>query len=66
MVSQKDIYTSAQLLIKQHGKKAEDVATRRMEELMDKDDAKGAGVWLAIASAITDLQNLKQQQGKLH
>jgi hypothetical protein len=64
MVSQKDIYASAQLLIKQHGNKAEDVAVRRMQELMDKDDAKGAGVWLAIAGAVTDLENIKQR--KLH
>ena len=65
MISQNDICRSAQLLIKEHGDKAEDVAERRMRKLMENNDAKGAGVWLSILSAIEDLRNIKQQ-GKLH
>ena len=65
MVSQKDIYISAQLLLKQHGENAEEVAEQKMQKLMDQDDAKGAGVWLSIMSAIEDLRNVKQQE-KLH
>jgi hypothetical protein len=65
MVSQKDIYISAQLLIKQHGNKAEDIATQKMQEMIDKDDVKGAGVWLSIGQAIENLRVVKSQ-GKLN
>jgi hypothetical protein len=65
MTSQKDIYISAQLLIKQHGDKAEAVAEQRMHEMMEKDDAKGASVWLSISCAIDDLR-ATEQKGKLH
>ena len=65
MVSLKDTYLSANTLIQQYGDEAETVATQRMHELMDKDDVKGASVWLDIASAIDDLQSIKRQ-GKLH
>lgn len=65
MVSQKDIYISAQLLIKEHGKKAEEVAEQRMHELLGKDDPKGAGAWLSIMGAINDL-NTVAVEGKLH
>lgn len=65
MVSQKDIYISAQLLIQQHGEQAESIAMQRLQVLMDKDDVQGASVWLSVACAIEDLQNLNHQ-GKLH
>lgn len=61
----KDIYISAQLLVKQHGDKAEQVADERMRELMAKDDAKGAAVWLSISAALHDLRCV-DSQGKLH
>ncbi len=56
MISDKDIYTTANMLIKEHGDKAEEHAQKRMYELMDADDAKGAGVWLSVMQAIHDLQ----------
>lgn len=65
MVSQKDIYISAQLLIKQHGDRAEDVAAEKMQAMMDSDDVQGAGVWLSVGQAIEDLR-ARNQQGKLH
>jgi hypothetical protein len=65
MIDHKDIYRSAQLLIKQHGQNAEDIAAERMQELMQKDDAKGASVWLEICHAI-DVLNMRDHQGKLH
>jgi hypothetical protein len=65
MTSSKDIYIPAQLLLKQHGDKAEDVADKRMQELMAKDDAKGAAVWLSISSAIHDLRCMQSLE-KLH
>jgi len=65
MVGQKDIFISAQLLIKHHGDKAEDYAFQKMLALIEKDDAKGSGVWLSIMSAIDDLRNV-ELQGKLN
>lgn len=65
MISQKDIFISAQLLIKQYGDAAEAYASQQMHRLMEKDDVKGAGAWLAIIAAIDDLKNVKSQ-GNLH
>jgi hypothetical protein len=65
MVSRKDIYLSANVLIQRYGNEAETIAWKRMHELMDKDDVRGASVWLSIAGAIDDLQNVKRQ-GTLH
>lgn len=57
-----DIYISAKILIDQHGAEAEDFASDRMNHFMEKDDAKGAAVWLGIMSAINDLNNLSRQK----
>jgi hypothetical protein len=65
MISQKNIYITAQMLIKQHGDEAEDYADGMMRSFIEKDDVKGAGVWLSIGQAIEDLRN-KKRQGKLH
>jgi hypothetical protein len=66
MISQRDIFATAQLLIKKHGSKAEAFADKMMLRLMNKNDVKGASVWLSVSFAIDDLQKCKQQQGKLH
>ena len=65
MVSERDIYASAQLLINQHGSNAENVAEARLHCLMKQDDVKGASVWLAIMNAINDL-TIKKRQTHLH
>jgi hypothetical protein len=65
MVSQKDIFLSAQVLIKKHGQSAETIAQQKMREMLDNDDVKGAGVWLAISSAIEDLL-IVSHSGQLH
>lgn len=65
MVSQKDIYITAQLLIKQHGDEAEDYASEMMQSFIEKNDVKGAGMWLSVGAAIDDLRNMKRQ-GKPH
>lgn len=62
MVSDRDIYASANLLIKQHGGDAENVAQEKMLGFMDKDDAKAAAVWLAITNAISDLRMRERQK----
>ena len=65
MIDHKDIYRLAQLLIKQHGDNAEDIAAEKMQELMQQDDVKGASVWLEICHAI-DVLNMRNSQEKLH
>ena len=65
MLTQNEIYAIAESLIKQHGKRAEALAESRMQELMQQDDAKGAGEWLSIMAAIEDLHSLRSQK-KLH
>lgn len=60
-----DIYRSAKILIDEHGSEAEDFASERMTYFMEKDDAKGASVWLGIMSAINDL-NLRNNQKYLN
>lgn len=65
MVSNRDIYASAQVLIKQHGDAAEGIAMERMIKLLREDDVKGAAHWLSIMQAIEDL-NLKVTQGEVH
>ncbi len=64
MISDKDIYITANQLIKEHGDEAEQHAQQRMYELMDADDAKGAGVWLSVGQAIRNLQS--QLGGTVH
>ena len=65
MIIQRDIYASAQLLIKEYGKDAEEIAYKRMMALMEHDDAKGSGIWLSIMSAIEDLRRAANK-GKLN
>jgi len=65
MVSQRDIYASAKLLIHKHGSNAEDLAMKKMTLRMERDDLKGASVWLEIMSAIDNL-TIRKQQGNLH
>jgi hypothetical protein len=57
-----DIYRSAKILIDQFGQEAEEFASKRMADLMARDDAKGASIWLGIVSAIHDLNTLNNQK----
>ena len=57
MVPEIDIWRSAQLLIKQHGKEVGLKADLRVSELTKKGDTTGADVWKLIRSAIEKLQN---------
>jgi len=65
MVEKIDIYRTADILIKEHGDKAEDFALEKMGKFLAAGDAKASGFWLGVAQAITDLQNTKVK-GNLH
>jgi hypothetical protein len=62
MLTQSDIYATAERLIKEYGRKAEAIAEHRMQVLMEQNDAKGAGTWLSIMAAIEDLHCLRKQK----
>jgi hypothetical protein len=53
MISANDISRSAWQLIKQHGDQAEAYAIERYNSLLESEDMKGAGTWMAI------IQNIK-------
>lgn len=56
MISDLDIWRAAHMLLKQHGADAELVATRRVDELTEREDCEGRAVWLRIGRAIAELQ----------
>lgn len=51
----RDIYCSANLLLRQHGKAAKAHAVQRIKELQASGDEKGACVWMGIVDAIVVL-----------
>ncbi len=55
MISDLDIYRSANELIKQHGDAADIEAAMRADELMEAGDMEGEAVWLRIVKAIEEL-----------
>jgi len=59
-----DIWSAANLLIEQHGDRAEGVAAmRHADMLVDKDEA-GARLWSRIRQAVVELQ--RKPTGKAH
>ena len=56
MADPKDIYRAAQVIIYQHGERAEEWAKAKMRGFMDAEDVVAASAWLMIAQAIDELQ----------
>ena len=52
----RDIYCSANLLLKQHGKAAKAHAAQRVQDLEVSGDEKGVLAWMAIIDAIGVLE----------
>jgi len=65
MVSELDIWRSAQLVIKNHGTRATAEARRRAAELEAKGDVAGSTTWHRIAQAIAALQD-DRPGGRVH
>ena len=57
MVSDLDIYRSANLLIREHGEDAKLEASLKADKFLEKGDMDGVVVWKKIISAIEVLQN---------
>jgi hypothetical protein len=56
VISDLEIWRTANLLIDQHGVEAEKVAARRAEEMNDQNDLGGVIAWLRIIDAIRELR----------
>jgi len=57
MVDDEDIYTAANLLIRQHGVTADIAAAQRIDELVERGDLDGAAVWRRIRRAVKEIAN---------
>lgn len=59
-----DIWRSANLLLRRHGKDAAIVAAQRADECMSKGDVEGLRVWKRIAEAMLELLKEKPEEGE--
>ena len=58
MIPDRDIWRAANLLIREHCAEAEIVAARRADEMLERGDYEGQGVWLRIRRAVVELQSI--------
>jgi hypothetical protein len=56
MVSDKDIWFAASLLIQRHGDEAELLAAQRADEMLERGDFEEQAAWLRIKRAVVELQ----------
>ena len=63
MPSNLDIYRSANLLVKQHGKEAPIHAAMRADAMLEKGDLDGAAAWRRIVAVINELQRSEPKPG---
>ncbi len=63
MIPDLDIYRSANILMKQHGKNAPIHAAMRADAMLDKGDLGGYAVWKRILRAVEELQRAEPGPG---
>ena len=63
MISDLDIYRSAQALIKQHGQDAPIHAAMRADAMLEKGDLDGVAVWKRIVKAAEELLSKERPAG---
>ena len=63
MTNEKDIYRTANELIKQHGEDAPIHAAMRADELLEAGDMEGKAVWLRILAAVDELLSGERPEG---
>ena len=66
MVSDLDIYRSANVLVKHHGPDAPIHAAMRADAMLEKGDLDGYAVWKRILRAVEELQRTEALDEKLH
>ncbi len=64
LVSDLDIYRSANVLVKQHGQDAPIHAAMRADELLEAGNLDGSAVWRRILRAIEELQGSEPKPGE--
>ncbi len=57
MTSERDIYTSANVVIKQHGNDSLEHCMIMLARMVDADDVEGGVIWDRIMKAVIELQN---------
>ena len=65
MISEREIWQSASVMIKRHGAEAAIQAAMRVDQMLEAGDVDGAATWKAIMRAIGDLQQEKPR-GRPH
>ena len=63
MISDRDIYRSANVLVKQHGADAPIHAAMRADAMIDKGDLDGYAVWKRILRAVEKLLSKERPDG---
>ncbi len=63
MISDLDIYRSAQVLLKRHGPDAPIQAAMRADELLEAGDLDGYAVWKRIVKAVGELLSKERPDG---
>ena len=63
-ISDRDIYTAAAMLIREHGTEAQSIASNRAKELRDDGDEAGYVAFNRIAEAVRDLGHLEPAVGE--
>ncbi len=64
MISDRDMYSAAALLIRKYGSKAEDIARKRAKELKAQRDEAGYTAFTRIVEAVEELLQLKPGPGQ--
>ena len=62
-IPDRDLYTAAALLIREHGEEARSLATNRADELRAQGDESGYAAFTRIAAAIKELGQLEPAAG---
>lgn len=65
MKSDREIYDSAQMLVREHGPKAADIAIRRAKRLLGQNDPEGHAVFMRIARTSKVILATKAPENRL-
>ena len=65
MISDLDIYRSAQVLIREHGEDAALEAAHRADALLEKGAVEGCAVWRRVLKALGELQRKERHDGEV-
>jgi hypothetical protein len=63
-IADTEIWRAAHMLIAEHGQDAVVIVAQRLDELLQRGDAKGEGVWRSIAAAIDELRRTERMPGE--